>query len=238
MKRLLTVASFTLLAFVLVACQGVRGNGTVTTESYEVTGFDRISLAGIGDLEITVGETEALSITTDDNLFQYLDASVNDTTLTIRLQDGIMIQNVTELTYAVTVTDLEAIDLSGAGTIDAESLTGDSLEIDISGAGEATLSDLEFDSLSIEISGAGEATLSGSATDFDVDISGAGAINGYDFDTTSANIEISGAGEANVRVSETLTGDLSGAASINYRGEPAVDVDTSGVSSVNRNNGQ
>ncbi|MEO1647107.1 MAG: head GIN domain-containing protein [Chloroflexota bacterium] len=211
---------------------------SVPTESYNVSDFDSISLAGMGDLEITVGETESLTITTDENLLQYLEVAVEGSTLNIRTQNGITIAQVTELNYAVTVTDLEAIDLSGAGTITLSDLTTESLVVDISGAGEATLSDLDLDNLSIEISGAGEATLSGEADDFLVDISGAGSINAYNLETVTADVEISGAGEANVQVSESLTGDLSGAASINYRGNATVDVDTSGVTSINRTDGQ
>ncbi|MEL6406892.1 MAG: head GIN domain-containing protein [Chloroflexota bacterium] len=238
MKRTLTIVLLGTLILVLTACQGVRGNGNVTTESYNVSDFDSISLAGMGDLEITVGETESLTITTDENLLQYLEVAVEGSTLNIRTQNGVTIAQVTELTYAVTVTDLEAIDLSGAGTIILSDLTTESLVVDISGAGEATLSDLDVDNLSIEISGAGEATLSGEADDFLVDISGAGSINAYNLETVTADVEISGAGEANVQVSESLTGDLSGAASINYRGNATVDVDTSGVTSINRTDGE
>ena len=256
MKRLFTLLFALSMVFVLAACNAVSGNGTVTTEEYDVSGFNRIEFDGVGDVVVTVGETESLTITTDENLQELMKAEVNGDTLNIGQKPNTSIMNPTELLFEVTVTSLEYVSLSGAGdmTIEAlesdsfevrisgagdiilESLVADIFDVDISGAGDLTLESIEVEEFSLRVSGAGGVEVSGSADTLEVNISGAGSFSGFDLETVTADVNISGAGSARVNVSDTLDGSISGAGSIRYRGNPDVNVSESGVGDVSADN--
>ena len=50
----------------------VKGSGKLITESREVREFDRIVLNGSGEVVITQGDEESLSVETDDNIMPYI----------------------------------------------------------------------------------------------------------------------------------------------------------------------
>ena len=59
---------------------GIEGSGDVITETRDVAGFRRIVLVGEGNVIITQGDSESLEVTTDDNLMQYIETSLNGKT--------------------------------------------------------------------------------------------------------------------------------------------------------------
>ena len=64
----------------LGACAiGVSGSGKVTTEPRIVSGFSAVSLSGSGQLTVEQTGTESLTVTTDDNLFQYIKTESTET---------------------------------------------------------------------------------------------------------------------------------------------------------------
>jgi predicted small secreted protein len=71
MKRLTVILLAISLA--IVACNislpsGVQGSGNIVTQSIDVGGFDQVGLTTIGNVYIEQGDTESLTIETDDNI--------------------------------------------------------------------------------------------------------------------------------------------------------------------------
>lgn len=234
MKRIITVIFALSLIFILSACNSIKGNGNVVTEDYNVRDFNRIEFSGVGELIVTVGERESLSIRTDENLQEVMEIEVRGNTLHIGQRPNTSFYNPTELVFTVTVPELEALDLSGAGSVFIDDLEGDSFSIDASGAADVEINDIDVNSLTVEISGAGSAIIYGRADELDISISGAGDFSGYDLEAENAQIEISGAGSAEINASDEITGEISGAGNVAYRGNPSVDVDVSGAGSVSK----
>ncbi len=69
---LLIVLAFLSLAFsgcsMVSLGRQLRGSGNVTTEQREVTAFTAITVSGVGEVVITQGDTDRLTVETDDNL--------------------------------------------------------------------------------------------------------------------------------------------------------------------------
>ena len=61
----------------------VTGSGKVVNETRNVSGFDGLIIVGAGKINIDRTGTESLSITTDDNLLQYIDTQVRGGKLVI-----------------------------------------------------------------------------------------------------------------------------------------------------------
>jgi hypothetical protein len=212
-KHLVGAAILLIGAFLLGAC-GVRGSGNVQTEERQARDFSAISLNGFGKLIIEQSGAESLSITADDNILPLITSEVRNGTLHLGFKDERPINNVNDITFRVTVSNLEAIELSGAGSVEA--------------------TNIDTDQLSVTSSGAGNVNISGTTEKQEIELSGVGSYNGEDLVSKEATVEISGAGNATVQVSDALDAQISGAGSVTYIGDPQVKQDISGAGAVNK----
>ena len=226
------LALLVILVSVLSACNVVRGSGDVISESREVSGFDSVNLSGAGDVIITQGEGESLTIETDDNIMEYITSEVRGGTLYLGTEE---LTNVmaTRLVFTLGVDELTAVDVSGSGSIKAASIETDSLELGISGSGSVDVDSLTADELNVRISGSGDVRLAGETPEQDIDISGSGQYEAGDLLSESVVVSISGSGEATIWTTGSLDADVSGSGMVNYYGTPTVNSSTSGSGEVN-----
>lgn len=220
-------------ALVISACAGIEGSGSVITEDIQVSDFDSIELNGSGEVVITQSGSESLSIETDDNIMEHIEAEVDGRTLKLGFKSGIRSISPTRLTFHVNVDDLSSLAISGSGQIDAESLRSDNLSVEVSGSGDVNITGLSLQSASVDISGSGEVDLAGEVQDQEVSISGSGKYRAGDMASKTAEISISGSGDATIWARETLEADISGSGSVDYYGRPSINMSGSGSGKVN-----
>ena len=189
------------------------GSGNVTRETRSVSGFSEVALSGTGNLTIRQTGSESLTIEAEDNVIPYIDTTVENNRLSITTRN--MIPTPTQpINYELTVKDLSALQLLGAGTIDA--------------------SGISTDSLNATASGTGDIRVAGKVDSQDVTVLGAGSYKAGDLQSKQAKINISGAGNAIVNVSDELDAAISGAGSVEYIGNPTVNRNITGFGSVSR----
>lgn len=208
---------FSLVALALAGCSapwddGIDGSGDVVTETREVSGFTSVEIDGEGELIITQGDAETLTIESDDNILPIIESTVVNGTLELDVEDGKSIKNFTRLVYTLTVTDLSSISMDGVADIRVENLTTDALEVDLDGAGELVIS--------------------GTAASQRIEIDGASSYQGRDFATAQTTIRIDGAGDVTVRVSDALDVEIDGAGDVIYFGNPQVTQNIDGAGRV------
>lgn len=240
MKTRLPMISTIALVVVLLctACglQVINGSGQISSETRTVSDFTAVDFSGFGELTLVQGDTEALTIETDDNLLPYLKTTVSRGTLSIGFDDGIwfpILRPTRSIRYTLTVKTLTTLDLSGAGTVEAAALTADHLTLAESGAGQITIDQLTANDVTVTMSGAGTVELAGQVTKQTVEMSGLGNYQAGDLASETARITLSGAGAATVWVSEQLDAEMSGAGSISYYGSPQTNASSSGIGNLN-----
>lgn len=229
------------LGFFAIGCSVgmnvTRGSGNVVTETRAVSDFHRVALAGVGEMNITQGDTESLTIEADDNLMPLITTKVENGTLTIGLETDrgrISINPSRPIKYTLSVKTLDGIDVSGAGNISAPSLKSDTLTYVGSGAGNLNIPQLETKQLRVTISGAGNASLGGTAETQELTMTGVGNYSAGDLKTTKTAVTVSGVGSATVWATQNLNVSISGAGSVSYYGSPQVTQQTSGIGSVKK----
>ncbi|MBK8905289.1 MAG: DUF2807 domain-containing protein [Anaerolineaceae bacterium] len=207
------------LTLLITACIGrngpvetVRGSGNVVTEERAVSGFTAVSLQGVGELVIDQTGSESLTITADDNLLPYVETQVRSGKLIISIQDNTLFNNVSELTYHVTVNTIESVQLDGAGSIQ--------------------VSNLDSDDWRVNLNGTGNITVSGQVDTQTVEINGAGAYTADELASREATIEQDGAGMVVVQVSEVLDVRIDGLGTVEYIGSPTVKETINGLGTV------
>jgi hypothetical protein len=262
MKKLATsiivavlVAAF-LTSGLLAGCVGgvVKGSGTLDTQEFDFSGFDRVEVGYAFEVEITQSSSYSVSITADDNLFDYILVSKQGTTLKIRLEPALHYA-FTKLQAKITMPQLYGLELSGAtrGTVSGFSST-DNIDIEMSGASSLNLVELTAGDVRINISGASSVTgdtavgdadftvsgastlqLEGSASDIIVDASGASRVKLAAFLANNADVTLSGASSGTVNLDGILDANLSGASKLSYIGEPTMGtINTSGASTLSK----
>jgi len=231
-RRLFSV--LLLFAAIFTACNAriIRGSGNLITEARQVSNFDSIDLSGVGDVIITQGGSESLSVETDDNIMNYLETVVENGTLKLGFKPGFNMIDPSRLIFNVGVDDLTGLTISGSGNIKSDMIVTDQLEVAVSGSGEVQITNLSASRVSAEISGSGEVILDGDASAQDVAISGSGSYQADDLCSASVRVDVSGSGEATVCATETLDADVSGSGSVNYYGQASVSFSGSGSGNI------
>ena len=213
----------------------VRGSGEIISEARTLDEFSSVSVDYPAEITIKQGNTQSVTITTDDNLMPQLETQVSGGELHIQQKNLPFSQRVNPskaVQITLIVKDLTHISFPSAGTLTVDGLKTDSLSVDTSGAGKITLTDLNLQTLSADLSGAGDIEASGTAQNLDLNISGVGSFNGQDLATTDAGVTVSGVGNATLWVTHHLTANISGVGSINYYGSPNVSSNVSGLGKV------
>lgn len=179
----------------------INGSGAIVTEEREVSGFNKVDLKSIGDLTIVVGDEEALTITADDNLMQYITTDVFNETLEIGMKPNVSVDPSKSIKYQLTVKDLSSVVLSGFGNINAEELSGEDIEIKLAGSGDIALGELRSENALLKISGFGDITVENMVVDQPTfEITGSGDVEVDQIQAVMVSLKISGFGNA------TLTG--------------------------------
>lgn len=222
----------------------VRGSGRISEESHTFTGLTGVQLATRGELEIRLGDTEALQVSADDNLHEYFRIETDGGALRIATRRGFHLRPSRPIRYTLTVRELEFIGLSSSGDASAPALRGDRLEIrlDSSGdlsvdgieadavdvrlrsSGDLAVGDLRAESLAVRISSSGNVGIDGGEVDsLDVTISSSGDFDGESVRSKRATVALSSSGNARLWAEESLDARLNSSGSVSYRGDPEVD---------------
>lgn len=215
----------------------IEGSGNVTTETRQVSGFDRIALSNMGVVVLTQGETEGLIVRADDNLMEYVVTEVRDGTLRIGLTQKASLGSFrpTEpIVFDVSVRDLSGLSVSGSGSIEVGRLVTDFLATSVSGSGDIGIGDLMADEVNAAISGSGQVSVVGEARVQTVSVSGSGRYLAQNLVTRDGDVSVSGSGLVALNVAERLDVGISGSGTVRYSGEPRVTEDISGSGSLER----
>ena len=199
-------------------------------EVRDVHDFQEVALEGVGTLLIEQGETEALTIEAEPKVLERIETEVSDGRLTIRPDRSFRTRE--PITYDLTITQLNAIELGGAGRVEVAELSTDQLRINGNGAGAVFIGDLTASTLDVTVSGNVQVELAGTVDSQAVAVSDAASYAAAELDSRVASVSASGASQVTVNVTESLDAQVSGAAEIEYIGDPDVTEDVSAAGSL------
>jgi hypothetical protein len=205
----------------------------IVNQDREVRGFDQVSIRDYGELIITQGPNESLTIETNRDFVDSIKTQVRNGKLIIRIgrtwleKLGHAIS--TSLTrqplrYHLTVDKLVGLEVIGAIRVNATALKTDRLSLRLRGATEIEIFDLKTDLLRVDLPGAGMVTITGKATEQMVALGGTGVFEAAKLET--------GACKATVWVADDLEVTIRGIGSVDYYGTPKLKKQVSGLGSV------
>jgi hypothetical protein len=187
----------------------VVGSGVLATEARQVAPFSTVRVASAVRATVTVGPTQSVSVTADDNILSHVVTSVSGSRLDIRVNGAV--QQVTKVEVVVTAPTLVGLEASSAGSV---AVTG-----------------IAADELRVSTESAGTVFASGAATSIDVSASENSTADLSDVEAQVAKVRVESAGRAMLRVTASVTGHADTAGVVIIDGQPGsveVETDTAG----------
>lgn len=182
-----------------------RDRGADVSRTVEVTDFDRINIAGVVELEATVGEDYSLTLSGRPDDLDRTRAEVEGGVLVLDTshEEGRVGRKIIRhgVTAKLTVPALSGVE--AAGIVDG------------------SVKGIAAGPFKVAISGVGDLELSGTCDNLDADVSGVGDLEAEDLKCRVVEVDVSGVGGASVYASERVDADIAGIGKIDIYGSPA-----------------
>lgn len=195
-------------------------SGNLVTEEESFSDFTIVKAGSAFEVTITQSSSYSVSITSDDNVIDFVRVSMVGETLDVDITPGTSITsgplNPLTLRIEITMPELGELELSGAADGVVTGFTSSEVFI-------------------LELSGASRVVIDGAANDLIFRGSGASDANLSNFRVQNADVDLSGASEATINVDGRLDADVSGVSTLLYIGEPTLgNIDISSLATIRK----
>lgn len=193
-------------------------------ETRTVAAFKAIEFRGIGEVDVTAGQDQSVTLIGSKKALEQIVTEVEDGTLKIKWESNrerhswlwrfVMPDDhdSDKVTVKITAPVVTKVGVSGAAEVEARNIAGERVEFSVSGAAKIKANG-KADQVIVSISGAGDADLDR-------------------LEVKNAIVSIAGVGKAQVNSTDSLNATIAGAGEIRYEGEPHVVSSISGAGTV------
>ncbi|PHN00870.1 head GIN domain-containing protein [Flavilitoribacter nigricans] len=192
----------------------IQGEGAVVTKTLKLDNFDEIGLAVVGEVHLSKGSTQKVTVKGQANIINNLKTEVEDGEWAIEFDQKA--RNYEKLIFEITVPDIEGLSIAGSGSI----------------IGKDAFNGL--DRLDIAIAGSGDVKFAGSARKVSVSIAGSGNVQVENLKTEDCKVDIAGNGDCSIEVTEALSVSIAGSGDVKYKGSPRLNTSIAGSGKVRR----
>ena len=176
-----------------------KGSGQMVTELRDIGSFDRIESNIGADIIVSIGATQSVSLTYDDNLIGYVTTKVKGRKLVI--ESSRSFSSSSDCQIKIVVPQLEEVSVGGSGKIEVVGL--------------------DADRFAVELDGSADVMASGEVGELAIEVNGSGNVDTRDLVAGEATVEINGSGDVNVMARDYLTATVNGSGDIVYAGNPS-----------------
>ena len=210
------------------------GNGVSATEQRGITGFTGVDTRGDIDIVVSQGNFN-VKVEADQNLLSYIETTVQNGLLTVRVKDGFSLNDYSGAKVYVTAPELNAFETHGSGNISGQGKIADKIKmnIEISGSGDIELN-LDCPEIKTSTSGSGNIKVSGETKNLECSTNGSGDLEADGMKAENVKVIVHGSGNATVFASESLDVEVSGSGDVQYKGSPKISTNVHGSGSVSK----
>ena len=213
----------------------VRGSGNIKKETRELAHFNGVSLSVPANVELRIGNSEAITIETDDNILPLVETVVENGSLKIRAVRENVDLSTRTFKIVLQARQVERLSLGGSGTINADPLKSPKLRFDIGGSGTINVKSVESDAVAVTLGGSGDLKVAGgSAPTVSISLGGSGDVDLGQVKSTDVSVKMSGSGGVTVWPAKSLRVVLAGSGDVRYYGDPTVSKTVAGSGEIER----
>jgi hypothetical protein len=229
MRKLLMMGTIgTLAAFATSMVTAQDGNEVSIARSYEVTGFEQVSVVGPHHVLISVGPAYSVSVEGPQETLDLTEVVVEDGRLKIQPKDDWWERggrrewerwrDYKAATYHVTLPRISGVSLMGGGNMSVDRVEGAEFSASVAGSGDLDVATLRVDDARFSIAGSGDLIARGSARNSRVSIAGSGNLRAGDVTSNDASISIAGSGNVALRVEDAARVSIVGSGDVEISG--------------------
>ena len=218
------------------AQEGSGGGGPRIQRSYDLSGFDSVSLAGPHDVIVTVGPQFSVRAEGDAETLDRLEFRVENGNLKVGTKhDSWKIgwsRDRPKTVIYVSLPTIRGAAIAGSGDMKVDRAQADRFAGSIAGSGDLQIASLKAADTKFTIAGSGSITASGGAQRADVSIAGSGNANLDGLEVRTADVSIVGSGDVRARAMETANVSIMGSGDVVLTGSAHCTVNKRGSGSV------
>lgn len=218
----------------LMACEKVRGEGPIITETRDVSNFSGIDLRCEADLYYRTAPGYSMELSGQQNVLDVLETYTSEGKLVIRYRGDVRVRSHERLHLEITAPTVNRLRVRGSGAIMTSGpLNPSRMDMDVDGSGSIRVSELTANFIDAEVIGSGNIRVSGGrAAEVETLVSGSGDIDLAVVPVREATTVTSGSGDTRLQVSDRLKSTISGSGDVYYRGNPTIETRISGSGRV------
>jgi hypothetical protein len=238
MRSALILASALLVGACNMAAEAQEGSGggPRAQRSFNVAGFDAVSVAGPHDVIVTVGPQFSVRAEGDAETLDRLDIRVEGGNLKVGTKrDHWKIGWSRDRPKTIIYVSLPAIrgaSIAGSGDMRVDRVRSDRFAASIAGSGDLQVGQLRAADTKFSIAGSGGITASGNAERANISIAGSGDVNLQGLEIRRAEVSIVGSGGVSARAMETADVSIMGSGDVVLTGPARCNVSKHGSGSV------
>ena len=227
--------------FGLAACSYVADaqqrrdtGGQPSQRSYNVDGFNGVSVAGPYNVIVNVGPGHSVRAEGDPELLNRLEVVVEGRSLQIRTRKGDWSRMPVrgKATVYVTLPAIEAASIAGSGGMRIDRVEGRSFSGSIAGSGDMDVDSLRVGEAKFSVAGSGGIRAAGAAAQSSVSVAGSGDVDLDRLETRTSSVSIAGSGDVRARASDTARVSIMGSGDVSIGGSARCSVSKMGSGSV------
>jgi hypothetical protein len=237
MRKAIILSSLLLLGACNVSAGAKEAEtaGVQTQRSFEVAGFDRLSVAGPHNVIVTVGGAPSMRAEGDSKQIERLEVKVVDGELQIGVKEKrgfSWSSNRQALTIHVTAPSLRGAAVAGSGDIKVDRIEGKSFAASIGGSGNIDLPAMKVEEAAFAIGGSGNIRAAGTTGTSAASIGGSGDIDLAGLQARQAKVSVAGSGNVRARATDTADISIVGSGDVELSGGAKCNIDKLGSGSA------
>lgn len=204
-----------LVALVSCSKERLKGNGSVVTETRNVSGFTSVSASGSTNVFITQGAAFNVTVKGYGNLLPHYETRVVGNTLELGFESNVSVKNDNTEVFITMPSVLVGLSLAGSGNISTTGIfaAGTDFNAKVAGSGSIYFS-------------------AGTATNFKSTIDGSGNIYTLNMVADKADVTTTGSGNTEITANSQLKVRISGSGNVYYFGTPVITANITGSGAV------
>lgn len=201
----------------------VEGSRRLIRQDRPLGSFHALALGLPAEVELRQGDSEGITLETDDNILPLVETRIEQGALQVRrLRRGLELAP-SALRVVLRFRELDDLAIGGAGSVTGTGLKARRLHLAIGGSGRMVLNQLRAEEVEAAIGGSGNLRLSGGARRIGVSIGGSGDVLAEGLQAERGEVSIGGSGNVQVFVTERLEVAIAGSGRVRYWGDPQVE---------------
>lgn len=238
-RRLLLATGTLALAAPLAALawggDTVEGSGKVTSQARQVAHFTGVALGLSGQVTVHVGNSEGVTVETDDNLQSLVETVVENGSLKIRPARENLNIRPHLLRITVNARDIDRLTVAGSGTISSDPLHARRFEAALGGSGAIEVRAIDADEVDVHVAGSGKLAVGGGAAGkVAVKVAGSGSVDLGRLKAGQAEVTVAGSGDTRLWAQNDLKVKIAGSGDVDYYGDPRLTRQVMGSGEVRR----